>query len=513
MGFQLHLSHDTFGVEPGVAVSVALELKNEGQAPIKLEVVVEGIDPEWVAIPVPVVELAGGETVSERVFLKPPREPESLSGVYPFVVRVRNEAGDEKAVACSLEVKPFHNVSIDVQPRRGYVSPFSRETQFQTTVMNLGNVEHTVKLFASDHDELFTFEFDQEQVTVAPGAQRSVNVTATASRSPLLANARLQQLTVSARSLDEKTVATATHAQIEQRALITPGIMWAAALLVFIVAAFIVYLPKRPTLDSFTITPERITVGDTFTIEWTTSNARSVELVVDGTVYTDLGPSGRKVIESGEMEGVDVNGKQVEISARAFNGRRESLPKSRLVSILAKEVPLEPVIIEFSITPTEIKVGDAYQVSYKLSDSVTEAILEPIGQILDPRLEGSQFTALVAGEFDYKLTARNAAGVEVERVVHVRIVQGSKASIIVFRADPAFVDPLDGRVTLTWQVNNASRIELVENGRRSPAFTESEGQIDRLITQDTTFKLVVYDDEGVTAEKEVTVKTRIIDNP
>jgi hypothetical protein len=238
-----------------------------------------------------------------------------------------------------------------------------------------------------------------------------------------------------------------------------------------------------------------------------------VELVVDGTVYSDLGPSGRKVIESSEMEGVDIEGKQVPIEVRAASGRRVSSTKTRLVSILPKEVPLEPVILEFSITPTEMKVGDVYQVSYKLSESVTEAILEPIGQILDPRLEGSQFNAQVAGEFDYKLTARNAAGDEVERVVHVKIVQGSKASIIVFRADRAFVDPLEGRVTLTWQVNNAARIELFENGRLGPRFTEPEGQIDRLVLQDTTFKLVVTDDEGVTAEKEVTVKTRIIDNP
>ncbi len=513
MGFRVQLATSSFSVEPGVAASVAMEVTNEGQSPIKLEVVVEGIDPEWVAIPVPVIELAGGESVTERIFLKPPREPESLHGTYPFVVRVREEGGDEKVHTCSLDVKPFHNVSIDVQPRRGFVSPLSRETVFHATVMNLGNVEHSVKLFASDHDELFSFEFDQEQVTVAPGAQKEVSVTATAVKSPLLANARLQQLTVSARSMDERTIATATHAQIEQRALITPGIMWLAALLVFILAAFIVLLPKRPVVDAFSVTPESVTVGDSFTIEWSSSNSKSVELSVDGQIFPDLAPSGRKTILSSELPELDQFGRRIEVFIKAYNGRIESGVKTRLVTIVQREVPPDPVILEFSVTPSELKIGESYIVQYRLSDSVTKALLSPIGLPLDLSKDGVPLTALVEGEFDYVLRAENSAGQEVAKSVHVVIRKGSKASIIVFRADPAFVDPLDGRVTLMWQVNNAARIELFENGRSSPRFTEAEGQIDRVISQDTTFRLVVTDDEGVTAEKEVTVKSRIIDNP
>lgn len=514
MGFRAQLANDSFSVEPGVAASVAIELTNEGQSPIKLEIQVEGIDPEWLAIPVPVIELSGGENVTERLFLKPPREPESLSGTYPFVVRLRVEGGDEKVFPCSLEVKPYHNVSIDVQPRRALVSPLSRtrDTTFQVTVMNLGNVEQTLKLFASDHDELFAFEFDHEEMTVSPGAQKTVSVTATAVKSALIANARLQQLTIACRSSDDKTVATATHAQIEQRAWVTPGVMWLAALLVFILAAFIVLLPKGPVIDSFTVTPDRVEVGSQFIIEWSSTHARSVELNVDGQVFGDLSPSGSKTILTTELPELDQFGKRIEISIRAFNGRRESNVKTRLVTIQQKEVPPDPEILEFSITPTDPKVGASYIVQYKLSDSVTKALLTPPGLNLDVDKDSETLTAVVEGEFDYILRVENSAGKQVERSIHIVVKKGSKASIIKFSADPAFVDPLDGRVTLTWQVNNASRIELVENGRLSPPLIEAQGQVDRVINGDTTFKLIVYDDEGVTAEKEVTVKTKIIDN-
>ena len=505
MGFRVQLASDTFSVEPGVAASVAFELNNEGGAAAKVEVQVEGIDPEWLAIPVPVIDVPSGESVTERFFLKPPREPESLSGVYPFVVRFRSEGEQEKVFTCSLEVKPFHNVSIDVQPRRGLVSPFSREATFQATVMNLGNQEHSVKLFASDHGELFSFEFDHEQMTVAPGAQKTVSVTANAVKSALLANARLQQFTVSARSLDDKTVATAAHAQIEQRAWITPGIMWLAALLVFIFAAFIVLLPKAPVVDAFTVTPDRVWLGDSFTVEWSASNARSAQLVVDGHMYSDLGPSGKMTILA------DRDG-QIEVRIKAMSGRKESDPKTRIVMVGLKEVPPDPKIIAFMITPTDLKVGEAFQVTYKLSDSVTEAKLEPIGVILDVNAEAGHPHR--AGRGRVRLQADRAQRGRTRGRKHsARESRPWQQGVDhhFSRRPSAFVDPLDGRVTLTWQVNNSSRIELVENGARGLRLEDLQGQIDRIIDKDTTFKLVVWDDDGVTAEKEVTVKTRILD--
>jgi hypothetical protein len=513
MGLRVSLASEFFSVEPGVAASVALEVHNDGTAPIKVEVQVEGLDPEWVAVPVPVIEVPGGESVTERMFLKPPREPESLAGTYPFVVKAKSaETGEERLLPSSLEVKPFHNVSVDVQPRRGFVSPLSRtrQTTFQVTVMNLGNVEHTVKLSANDHEELFSFEFDVEDLTVAPGAQRTVSVTATAVKPALIANARLQQFTVSCRSLDNKTVATATHGQIEQRALVTPGMLGLALLGVIILTAFVILLPKAPSVDIFTVSPERVYLGEGYTVTWSASNARSVTLVVDGQVYTDLSPRGSRGFTAIAEEGVI--DKQITIQVTAFSGRRQSDPKNKL--LIAREEPKtpEPEILEFSISKTDLNVGEYFQVSYKLGVSVTEAILQPIGQVLDPKLDGIQLVAQVEGVFDYRLIARNEAGQTAEATVKVTIKKGSKANIVVFRADPPVVDPLNGRVTLTWQVNNHYRIEIVENGRVGPGFNESQGTIDRVITQDTTFKLVVYDDEGVPTEKEVTVKTGIIDS-
>ncbi len=515
MGFRVHLAEDSFNVEPGVAASVPIEITNEGSSTVKVEIVIEGIDPEWVAVPVSSVEVPSGESVTERAFLKPPREPESLSGTYPFVVRVRNtEVEEAVAVPCSLVVKPFHNVSVDVQPRRAEITALSRATTLQVTVMNLGNVEHTLRLSASDPGDMFVFEFDDEEVTVSPGAQRTVSVTVSPAKHFLLANARLQQFTVTCRSRDDKTVATATHAQVEQRALVTPAVLWLIALMTFVVASFVVLLPRNPVIDTFTVNPERQWMGEPVVIKWSATNARSVRLVVDGEVYDNLDPVGSKefsIDPPGEMES------QVAVRLTAFNGRRQSQTKERLIILRRKEPPAEPEIIEFTIDPTDLLVDQAFRVNYRLSDSVTDAILEPTNLKLDPLLSSVEVVAKVVGEYDYKIVARNAAGQSVEKSIRVNVKRGSKASIIVFRAEPAFFDPLDGRITLTWQVTNALRVELVyANGRALPLEGPTgpllAGTRDEVVTLDTTFTLKAYDDEGAIAEQQVTVKKRIDDD-
>ena len=115
MSFRVILTSDSLHVEPGIAASVSLEIVNEGPSSFNLQVQVEGIDPAWVAVPVPELELGSNETRSERIFLKPPREPESLAGTYPFVVKVWDpESGESRSVQATLEIKQYNQLSVDV---------------------------------------------------------------------------------------------------------------------------------------------------------------------------------------------------------------------------------------------------------------------------------------------------------------------------------------------------------------------------------------------------------------
>lgn len=506
MGFRVKVDNESPSTEPGIAALVTLVIENQDQINATYEVAVEGLDPGWVSLPVPTFQVAPGGTAEERVFLRPPREPDSLSGAYPFAVVVRSSSGDQFSVPMTLSVAPYHNISIDVQPKRGTVSTFSKRCTFHATVMNLGNVEHTLQLSASDADDLFVFEFEQEQVSVSPGAHKSVAITAEPKKPSLIANARLQQFAVSCRSLENKAVAGASHVQIEQRALITPSVIGLFALMLLIVTAFVIYLPKAPVVDTLTVTPERPVAGRAVTVNWTSSNSRSIRLEFNGKTYSDLDPNGSKTFMIEDP--IDLS-----IKAWALSGRRSSKGTTRDVTVRPPEIVPEPVIEDFRVEPMELEIGQSFQVYYKLSDSVTSATLLPTGLNLDPRTEVVILTAQFVGEVDYKLVASNSAGQTTEKTIHVKTTQGSKASIVVFRAEPALVDPIDGRVTVTWQVSNAARIELVYDDATIILDQASgTGARDFVVNKDTTFKLVVYDEQGVTREKTVSIRIKTLDD-
>lgn len=507
MSFAVQMVADSVQVEPGSSIPVAIEVTNRADATDHFELSVEGIDPEWTAVPVPTFSVAANETHVERFFLKPPRESGSQAGNYPFVVKIRSlESGESRTVQGILEVKPYHHLSVDVLPRRVVVSPFAKETDFQVTVMNLGNTEQTLQLFANDADDVFAFEFESEQVTLGPGHQKTINLSASATKNPLLANARLQAITVTARSVANPAVAASAQGQIEQKALISPGALLALVLLVVLAGSWIAFIPKAPQVDSLSVNRQQVQVGEEVIVSWDTSHATGVELRIGEQVLS-------KQRADGEYRFLTDKPGELEITLIAERDDKRSQADTTLVQVLkAPEAPL-PVIRRFSIEPTNIKVGQTYMVSYELGEGVTRAVLSPVGQDLDIKAGAAQLTAGLPGTFEYKLIAYNADGKSVEKSITVKIVQASLASIVKFEITPKEVDPADGRVSIVWQFSNAARAELRYNGQDMELDPVEQGRRDVTIEQDTEFTLTIYDAEGRTVVKKVAVKMKKVPSP
>src|SRR5438046_642515 len=124
MSFTIRLAQDLTAVEAGATVPLSIEIKNKGEAADRYEMQVEGLDTEWTASPEPVFNVGANESHSQKVFFKPPRASETLAGNYPFVVKVRSlESGDSRTVQGVLQVKAFHHLSMEISPKKGYLSP------------------------------------------------------------------------------------------------------------------------------------------------------------------------------------------------------------------------------------------------------------------------------------------------------------------------------------------------------------------------------------------------------
>ena len=222
MSFTLQLTPDLVSAEPGASVPVSIVVQNRGESRERYEMEIEGVDPEWKAVPVPVFEADAGEKRTERFFFKPPRASESVAGNYPFVVRVRSlETGTAQMVQGVLEVKPFHHLSMEVSPKRGIVSPAHKNCTFEVTLVNLGNSEHTVRILAGDAEEECAYELESDQITVGPGGQRQVELTVSPKRNPWFTSGRLVGISISARSVDTPSVVSTSQAQLEQRPLLS----------------------------------------------------------------------------------------------------------------------------------------------------------------------------------------------------------------------------------------------------------------------------------------------------
>lgn len=507
MSFTVRLANEDVSVEPGSSAPIAFEIENTGAKADEFEVSVEGVDPEWVAIPVPTLWVDPGQSNTERIFIKPPRQSESNAGIYPFVLKIRSlESGESRTAQCSLTVNSFAHLSVEVNPKKSSVNVLKRETSFEVTVMNLGNTDQNVQFFASDVDDAFAYEFSATQASLEPGQTRTLELTATASKVKAFSSTVIAPVSVSARSVDNLAVAANSQLHIEIRPLIATGPLIAVIAIIALTIGWILSIPKPPVIDAFTLDSRTVELGQTAKVKWQTSNASSVTLVVGSQVISKLAPDDEFDIApdtAGELE--------IQIFAQA--GQVKSKAETIKLTVTEPPVVPEPKIIKFSATKTEVPLGSSVLFNYELSDSVTYATLEPIGQIevkarsIQVPSPPDDLPGKGVKTVTYTLRARNEKNVEVREQITIKFIKESKAIIAQFSAEPLEVDPLSGRVTIRWQVTGAAKLEL-KYSNRVDELTSMDDRRDFILTDDTEFILVAYDVAGLDIQKKIKVTLR-----
>lgn len=496
MSFTVRIAADLVSVEAGATVPLGIEIANRSDEPDRFELEIEGLDPDWTAVPVPTFAIDPRDIQTEKVFFKPPRVSESLAGTYPFVVKIRSlVTGELRTAQGVLEVKPYHHLTMELTPKKGVYSPVKKSNVFQVTVMNLGNTEHSLQLFATDPDDALAYEFESNQVPLGPGQTRTLTVVAKPTESRAFASSRLHGFSVSARSIEVPSVVCSAQAQLEERPLLSPAMVLLAILFGLVFAGWYVLLPKPPRVDSLSVSTLTPTRGQEVKVEWSTSNATSVRLSIGNQIFDGQRPNGERLftaLESGTIEVV------------AIREGKVSTSMTRTVTVTDPAPIPSPVIERFEITPREVKMGESLLIRYKLSGDIRRATLEPTNQELDPDLEQLRITADIRGSVTYTLVAENSAGIVVRKPIKVNVIEGSGASIVLFKVEPAGLPEEGGNVKISWQLANAERIELSVGGEQF--VVEPSGTRDMVITSSTVFTLTGYDKEGRTVTRMLNVE-------
>jgi hypothetical protein len=498
MSFSLRLNQDLISVEPGSAQALAVEISHKGDEAELYELAIEGIDPSWVAIPVPSFEIEPHGVRTEKLLVRMQRETENRAGTYPFVVKVRSLAtGESKVEQVLLEIRPYHNINIDIQPKKSMVTPLKPMTKFEVTLMNLGNQLENVQLYATDLDDACVFDLDQDRVTLAPGAQKIVTLDAGTSKKNWITTMRLHGFTVTARSTEVTGLMSSSQAQLEQRAAASPGAVVGVVFAALLVAAWVYAFPKPPHLDDLIVDKKVILEGESARVDWKTKNAAYIEILVNGEVvkksFDERGFTLLEKLAPGEYR----------IVGRAMEGSKKS-ELTRTLKVDAKPDVPAPEIDAFTVSPERIPLGDTVKIRYKLGANVVKATLQPMGQTLDPNTESIDFMPTQPGSLEFTLIVENTEGETESSKRTITVYKESKAKIISFRSEKLKIEA-EQSVKLDWQASNAVRAEI-NDGATTKDVENGVGSILVSPTKTTTYTLTVYDSDGEKSVKRVTVQ-------
>lgn len=505
MSFSVRLATDLIAVEAGATVPLSIEVTNKGAEADRYELQIEGIDPEWTAVPEAVFIVDPGETHTEKLFFKVPRVSESLSGNYPFVVKVRSlNSGDPRTVQGVVQVKPFHYLTMEIGPKKGVYSTWRKQNSYTATILNLGNTEHTLQLFGNDPDEACTYEFEHEQIAVSPGQQKTVEFTVVPSSTGLLASSRLHGFSISGRSVESPNVMTSAQAQLEQRPALTPAALTFLILLVVIVVGWIALIPKPPTI-AMNLSQAKVVKGESVKVSWHAQNATTVRVLANGQPF----------YEGSSLEGgVDYVAKEAGDVQFEATAARDQKTISASASLHVENPPPVPApLATIKAKRRTINLGETVELIYSVQNA-DEVYLQPINQKLPPTLTSWSVQPAAEGTITYEIVATGKDGQVARDRTTVTVLNKSKIVFLDFSAKPDKLDVGGGYVTLSWQVSNAARIEI-QDGKDTlvPDNPNALGSKEFMIDKTTTFILKAIDASGKSVVKSIKVEVAEPDIP
>ena len=495
---------------------LGIDIRNKDATVDRLEVTIEGLDTEWTAVPVPTISLGNEESQTIKVFFNPPRETGSVAGNYPFVVRVRSLiSGDDRTAQGVLQIKPYNLLSLEINPKKGFIGPGKKMNTFTVTAMNLGNAEHTIQFSANDPEDACAYDFEYEDRPLAPGGQREVEVTVNPLKRSVFGSNRLIGFAVMGRSKESPNVVGNTQAQLEVRPFFTGTTIAFFTFVMLLVWLLIITIPKPPKVVDLKVNEDshEITQGGKFIVAWKASDASEVKLTIGDKVLSDSLPAeGTQEVEAKQPG-------QLRISVAAGRNGKWSPESIFDLKVETPKVFVDPIIEVLSPSSTTVDLGKKFVLRYKFNAAVVKAKIGPDNVDFDLKLDTLTLEPHLVGPNEYTVIAENEAGKTVTEHFTIMVTEKSLAEIVKFDAvlDPLPTpdsDPNTARtVTITWQVSNATRVELTYPGAKGIGL-DPAGQKQVAINGKTTFYLKVFDskDRSSTRSKTVSLETEAPQN-
>ena len=196
---QLSLTiHPTeMSLETGQEAKLEVEIFHAGSTVEHFRLKIDGLPGDWTTLPPDAVQLMPGGRVRQAIAIRPPRHSSAQAGLhtYRLVVQLEADNSEVAAVPARLEVLPFEQFSVDMQP-----SHLNSGAATRVTISNQGNAESYYSLVGRDPAEQVQFSGLRGRIKVAPGQTHAQPVTAIAKKRPWLGSIKRQPFELQVRS-------------------------------------------------------------------------------------------------------------------------------------------------------------------------------------------------------------------------------------------------------------------------------------------------------------------------
>ncbi|MBP7689546.1 MAG: FHA domain-containing protein [Thermoflexales bacterium] len=235
---------------------------NGGDLVASFEVSVEGLDPDWVIIAPPTVNLNEGERGTVTIGIMPPRRSSSRAGAHHFNVRVTSPNYPSRTCGhgATLTINPYYEFAVgDLSPRQQTVTWTRRTGQAALAIANQGNAEATFRLDGEDDQRGCAFEFQlpggtagrsarQAEIRVPPDAVSTVPIFITPLKRRLIGlRKHTYALTITNTLLQGQQTPRSVFGTLAAAPLIGLGLL----LLIGALLIVLVYVIFHPYIDSF----------------------------------------------------------------------------------------------------------------------------------------------------------------------------------------------------------------------------------------------------------------------
>ena len=158
-----------------------ITIANGGSIVAGFDIRVEGIEPEWVSIIPPRINLLEGGRSSVNIAISPPRLPSSHAGAHHFAIIVTSPNYPDRYSlrGATVTINPFYEFSVgELFPRSLRTSWFKRFDETAVSIANRGNSPAAFRVAGSDDEKALNFEFKVPGEETALTAQAETRLPA-----------------------------------------------------------------------------------------------------------------------------------------------------------------------------------------------------------------------------------------------------------------------------------------------------------------------------------------------